>query len=347
MKKDKIKDMIRSILPSKARRRARFEKAMLNREVRHSVRHDLRVENLDADLRRQPYLGWVVWERRGADKLNHFMRWCEAITEGMSTEDALSYVRSILPDSLIGDHAYGHWEAHRKPNPYRWHIGRTYERSEQSFVDSTTFRLRRALKVDPALHARLNAEIKAQTPEDKQWRVLAGVHDVEAFVRDINERERRITLELVEQIEKQKGGRKVALRVFTLTTGYAIRRCVASLSKRRASFYGISKTLPVVSRASSARCADAASRSGTSRSMRTRSLPDSIQANNSPERQFNSSYVAEYAARLGRVRKRLFLASRAGSIGGTGPLDCPKSASMPRRASTARLLSNVVLPTES
>src|SRR5262249_48728894 len=114
MKKDKIKQMIRGILPSKARRRARFAKAMLNRKARRKVRHDLHVENPKANLRRKPRLGWVVWERRGADKLNHFMRWCEAITEGMSTEDALSYVRSILPDSLIGDHAYGHWRDHLK-----------------------------------------------------------------------------------------------------------------------------------------------------------------------------------------------------------------------------------------
>ena len=359
MRSNKIKDMIRSILPSKARRSARIEKAMLNREVRRSVRQDLHVENLDVDLRREPHFQFMVWDRRGADKLNHFMRWCEAITKGMSTEDALSYVRAILPDSLIGDHAYGHWKCHRQPNAVRNPDYRPYEQREQSFIDSTTFRLRRALMVDPSLHARLNVEIKARTPEDKQWRVLAGAHDVEAFVREINELERRITLELIERIEKQKGGRKAALRVFAsvswreLAIRHEPRHPLGTaavhmrLSKRCSNFYGISKTLPVVWRASSARCADAASRSGTSRSMRTCSFPSLIQANNSPARQFNSSDVAEYAARLGRVKKRLFLASRAGSSGGTGPLDCPKSTSMPRRASTARLLSNVVLPTES
>src|SRR5262249_43894183 len=166
MKKDKTKDMIRSILPSKARHRARFMKAMLHRQSRHSVRQDLHVENFGGDLHRTPRLGWVVWERRSADKLNHFIRWCAAITKGMSTGDALSYVRSILPDSLIGDHAYGHWEAHRNPNFFRhafWSIPKP--RSEQSFIDSTTFRLHRALMVDPTLHARLNAEIKRRTPE--------------------------------------------------------------------------------------------------------------------------------------------------------------------------------------
>ena len=36
-----------------------------------------------------------------------------------------------------------------------------------------------------------------------------------------------------------------------------------------------------------------------------------------------------------------------GSSGGTDPLDCPKSASVPRTRSDPRLFSNVVCPTES
>ena len=38
------------------------------------------------------FVGW----RRDGDKLNHFMRWCEAITKGMTTAEALAHVRSIL-----------------------------------------------------------------------------------------------------------------------------------------------------------------------------------------------------------------------------------------------------------
>src|SRR5262249_24344304 len=72
---------------------------------------------------------------------------------------------------------------------------------------------------------------------DHEMHVLLDVgHDVEAFVRESTTRERSITLELIEQIEKQKGGRKVALRVFTLTAGPAMRRCDAPLSNRCSNF---------------------------------------------------------------------------------------------------------------
>src|SRR5437016_2609473 len=106
--------------------------------------------------------------------------------------------------------------------------------------------------------------------------------------------------------DQTKGGPKAALLL--LARGVLSRRVQAirlelrhphtaavpkALSNRRSNLHGTSRTLPVVSRASSARCADVASRSGTSRSTRTRSFFPLIQVNNSPARQFNSSYVAE------------------------------------------------------
>ncbi len=209
MNKDKTRDMIRSILPSKARRGPRFFKAMLKRHTRHAVRIDLHVENLDADLNRAPYVGWVVRSRRDADKLNHFMRWCREITAGMSMQEALDCVRTLLPDNLIGDHAYGHWERYRKHLDQPRRRYRTHEQKVQSYVDSMTFRLRRALMVDPALHGRLNEEIKRRTPEEgPPPRLLAGVHDAEAFVREARWPASEVTRELIEQIEKTKGGRK-------------------------------------------------------------------------------------------------------------------------------------------
>jgi len=54
---------------------------------------------------------------------------------------------------------------------------------------------------------------------------------------------------------------------------------------------GISNTFPVVSRASNARWAPAASRSGTSRSMRSFSRPEPIHSNSSRARSSNSSRV--------------------------------------------------------
>lgn len=232
MRSNKIKDMIRSVLPATDRKGARRSKTAKKRHVRRRVRHDLYNEDFEeskADFRRDVRLFMVVRNRRGADKVNHFMRWCEAKTKGMDTEDALSYVRSILPSSLIGDHAYSHWEQHRKPRPWRFR----FEPSQtlQSFVDSTTFRLKRALGVAPDLHHALNAEIKSRRLEGEPRRLLRGLHDVEAFVRDIawpDKRgeddlyyvERGVTLDLIGRIEK--GGREAALQ-FLLIFPYASR----------------------------------------------------------------------------------------------------------------------------
>src|SRR5271168_333606 len=65
-------------------------------------------------------------------------------------------------------------------------------------------------------------------------------------------------------------------------------------------------------------------------------------------RQANSSRVRMKCGRRGRVRYTEPAAlSRCGSTGGTGPLDAPYSASVPRTARLARLASNVDLPTPS
>src|SRR5262249_1593831 len=111
---------------------------------------------------------------------------------------------------------------------------------------------------------------------------------------------------------------------------------------------GINNTFPVVFLPSSCRCASAASRSGNVFSILSFNSPDLIQLNRSPARQSNSSFVAAYCARLGRVKKsEPFCASSAGSNAATGPLDWPKSANIPRGASDDRLFKNVSRPTES
>src|SRR5688572_14445836 len=111
---EKLKDMVESILPSKNREAARAAKARTNRKHRRVVRQDVCGDVTDADRRytitQNSNVGW----RRSGDKLAHFIRWCEKITSGMTTREALAFVQAILPKSLIGDHAYGHWETHRK-----------------------------------------------------------------------------------------------------------------------------------------------------------------------------------------------------------------------------------------
>jgi hypothetical protein len=233
MRSNKIKDMIRSILPSKNREAARRAKKLTNRALRRGVRADVRTEDAEetsADLMRRAYHADNVLWRRGGDKLNHFMRWCKAITEGMDTQAALDHVREMLPDSLIGDHAYGHWE--QDSRRYRYvRRAEALRRRFESFRDSTAFRLRRALVIAPDLHHGLNATIKSRKQPGEPRRLLYGIHDVDAFVLAITPPlqygyrylyeidfpdpfaiERRTTLELIAASEKQKGGRKAALR---------------------------------------------------------------------------------------------------------------------------------------
>ena len=47
-----------------------------------------------------------VRNRRYADKLSHFETWAVHITKDMPREDRLSFMRSILPDGLIGRHSF-------------------------------------------------------------------------------------------------------------------------------------------------------------------------------------------------------------------------------------------------
>ena len=190
MKRDKVKDMVRSILPSKSPGWARWAKTTTTREARHAVNMEIRCQDPEltkGDWHRGADQSDNVRQRRGSDKLNHFIRWCDAITRGMTADDALSYVRSLLPKNIIGEHAYGHWEQHRKPSPYHRYKYIPYSRRLQSWIDSTRFHLRRALTEDPSLHGCLNAVIKSRKPFDMNRRLLAGLHDVDAFVRDIAE----------------------------------------------------------------------------------------------------------------------------------------------------------------
>lgn len=183
---EKLRTMIRSILPSVARRFARRAKARENRRVRRGVGAALRAGDASSGLLRVADHSRTVQSRRAADKLNHFMRWCEELTQGMTNQAALDYVRAILPRNVIGDHAYSHWEIHcryRRGPFVQWEEQK--RRSEQSLHDRTVFALRRLLTERPEVLGELNAEIKHRKKEDEPRRLLFGIHDVDAFTRDV------------------------------------------------------------------------------------------------------------------------------------------------------------------
>lgn len=197
---EKLRDMVRSILPSRYRTGPRAEKLQRKRSHRRDLRIDLAVEDPEstaADFLRDVYVEDIVFWRRAGDKLGGFLRWCHAITRGMSERDALGYVRGIVPRGVIGDHAYAHWELERSTKHRFGRFARTIWKSpaqrRQSYIDSTTVHLTRALDLDPSLHGRLNAIIKARKPFDQPRRLLRGVHDVAAFVRDTAPRDHLCT----------------------------------------------------------------------------------------------------------------------------------------------------------
>jgi len=137
MHKDKIREMTRSILPSRGRKGARDERSRINRAHRHQVRQALRdvggiigydddVEEVfhddselmlrinDSEGIRKRDLRTMVRDRRGADKISHFVRWCNARTKDIPEEDVEARYFTISgliggPADLIREHALGHF----------------------------------------------------------------------------------------------------------------------------------------------------------------------------------------------------------------------------------------------
>lgn len=148
MKKDKARDVARSVLPSKRRRTAREDKRQFhqaNRRNQNQINHDiLRSTTVceDGEIRTDPELfddygprhvidgysartkkdgatyefdiGYIVRERRDRDKLGPLLSWARATERhkmvGWSVHDKLAYFKAILPDTLQGRHALSHIE---------------------------------------------------------------------------------------------------------------------------------------------------------------------------------------------------------------------------------------------
>ncbi|HEX2833836.1 MAG TPA: hypothetical protein VHW00_12560 [Thermoanaerobaculia bacterium] len=189
---EKLLDMTRSILPSKARKSARKHKAAVKRAARRGVRQDIPLhdEYSPIDLTRTVSMRWVVRSRQGADKLNHFMHWCDKLTRGLPLTLKLQRVRALLPNTVVGNHAYGHWKAHCEYRPARTSHKETYQRTVRSRFDRTRHALTVALAKDPTLLGALNADIKrrkllADPRNELRRRLLHGMHDVDAFVHDV------------------------------------------------------------------------------------------------------------------------------------------------------------------
>ncbi|RKG60859.1 hypothetical protein D7X30_08100 [Corallococcus sp. AB011P] len=209
---EKVRQMARSLLPSKHREAARFAKARIHRAARQEARQELAVWMKAGDVEHDlpSFAPWerkeismeVRWRRDG-DKVMPFIRWATARTRELRREDRLSHVRSLLPRGVIGEHALGHVEhttAFEDPIEKAWRNrywlrkqaqrkGALLDRGEQA-------RLLRALIQEPDGQRTFNRFLRerhawASAPRNQgSWprkglpphRPLMGLHDVLPFL---------------------------------------------------------------------------------------------------------------------------------------------------------------------
>ncbi|RKI04024.1 hypothetical protein [Corallococcus sp. AB038B] len=209
---EKIRQMARSLLPSKHRKQSRKARKHIHRVARNEARQELamwlRCNDLEADV--PPCAPWedtairqqVYW-RQGGDKVNPFIRWATARTRHMPREARAGYIRGLLPRSVIGEHALGHLErtpAFEDPTEKAWRNrywlhkqarrkGALLDRGEQA-------RLLRALIQEPDGQRTFNRFLRerhacASAPRNQgSWpgkglpphRPLLGLHDVLPFL---------------------------------------------------------------------------------------------------------------------------------------------------------------------
>ena len=204
---DKRRDIARSVLPSTDRKAARKNLAAIKRNGRRAVRQDLRAigreERQEAVVDRydgapfDPWgypdgrISWAVRSRRRADKLGPVTRWGRATTRLLPLEDRLGEVRRLLDDTLAGRHAASHlqWDPHflvRHDHVPPWRGDPTYwRRARRTQPPVDELRDAVAVLLADGRHRELNDRMKAVPRDDGSVRVLAGQHDVDAFVRSV------------------------------------------------------------------------------------------------------------------------------------------------------------------
>lgn len=204
---EKVRQMARSLLPSKHREAARDARARIHRAARKEARQELvewlRFGDMERDLPsfapwERPELRMEVWWRRGGDKTMPFVRWATARTRGMRREDRLSHVRSLLPRGVIGEHALGHLEgalAFRDPLLDAWRARPWLRREARPLDWGEQAQLLRALLMEPEGHRTFNRFLRechtrsAASRGRQPWsaalpphRPLLGAHDVLPFL---------------------------------------------------------------------------------------------------------------------------------------------------------------------
>lgn len=217
---EKRRDMARSILPSKNREAARAALNHTKRGHRHAIHQELAAfrgvarqlgvddpddwdEHVDLGSYPDAEIGVAVrWRRRG-DKVNHFIRWAIATTADVPIEDRLTTLSAMLDDGLIGRHAMTHLADEPQLSPprehdarRRWREQRQARRDQEAAGRAMAFdhltRLLHDTVCAPGGLASLNRAMKTcdqhqhrSNCDGCRRRCLAGLHDIDAFVRDV------------------------------------------------------------------------------------------------------------------------------------------------------------------
>ncbi len=173
--KDKAIEMARSLLPSTRGKGAKDSKNIIKRTARHNIREELHMVAIDpdyyddcsTDFNAYPEheLREVVYDRRGGDKTHPFERWAEAITKGVEQDSRLTFVKSLVPEGVIGDHAISHlkWKDHfasqakkeLEANIRQYRLERGKKNSQKLTHEEEVSLLRKIVE-DGLLHRELN-----------------------------------------------------------------------------------------------------------------------------------------------------------------------------------------------
>ena len=172
---EKKREMLRSILPSKASKDARTKKKHANRQNRRRAKKAIDTWAEEDESRcsmllhvserlKDRDIAWMKRDRRDADKLNHFVRWAESVTSHIPKENVrerydyfLGYIGGAK--DLIRKHAVSHFISDWQLNPARsWWLRGDRPKLEKDIELKKWERLvREAFEHD---HKGLNRELK-------------------------------------------------------------------------------------------------------------------------------------------------------------------------------------------
>lgn len=169
---EKITDVIRSVLPSTARRDARRTRQLIHRAARRKVKVALRSGDVDAGGDIRGPIEDMVWDRRASDKVGPLVRWAlhQARHDPRLREarfgERIDHFRQLLPNNTIGRHALSH---------IAWPLEPLHAQPREVADGPSCMSAVRAL-YEAGYHGELNARLKIQ-----QLPLLGGAHDIERF----------------------------------------------------------------------------------------------------------------------------------------------------------------------